>query len=1677
MAVVPSAFADTWPPAPGDLVLGVQAESGTGSNTNLFYNLGSATDLRNTPNAGTLVNIAAQMQATFGVGWENRTDLYFGVIANFSNAPLTGPSAGSVTNGDPSRTIYASRPATADGDSLAFSSFNSSGLGTAATILQGQYSMLTTLTADGSQVATVSSAEPAKFANSWSAHNPFITSGVQGAAYTVFAGGIQNTFNAGANSKVDIQRILPTTGEGTYVATITISDSGDVIASGSAASYFTLTAGAATGGQINGLQGGTLYADGSTVTLTAVAGQSGTVFGGWTGDASGTVNPLTVTLDGNKTIGATFITLTGTWPPAPGDLVLGFQAEGGTGSNVNLFANLGPATDVRDSSSPGTIAILNAELEATYGANWFTRTDLYFGVIGNFSNAPLTGPSAGGVTNGDPTRTLYVSRSTVSDGASLPFTINASGLGTAATIIQGQYNMMGGLTANGNEAATVSSAEPAQFANGWSAHNPFIAAGVQGAGYTVFAGGIQNTFGQGGPAKVDIQRILPNSGVGSYVATLTIDSGGNVSIGGTATNYFTLSQGTATGGQINGLLNGNALYAEGSTVTIQAVSTQLGSVFTGWTGDASGSVNPLTVTFDANKTIGATFGKDLTDVDGDGISAFDEVNIHNTNPAVANTAPAFPSTVAHVSTTNTVGGAEISAFDAGSARLFVTQGTGIAVLDLSNPASPVAVQSIDFTQAPFNLTGTSVTSVATKNGFVAVAVPDGVDKNNPGHVVFLNAATLAHLGTATVGSLPDMVTFTPDGNKVLTADEGEALDGNAGFGTALGTVSIIDVSGGFAAPAVTTADFTAFDSQRDALKAAGVRIFSGEGDGLDNDGDTVADEVGELMPPSQDFEPEYIAVSPDGLTAMVTLQENNAVAILNIATGTFTSVVPLGEKDFSGLLADFSDRDSLTGGNIGQMTTGNSVFGLYMPDSIDTFVSGGQTFYVIANEGDDRDDFLVNAETARVKDGVVDLDDTVFPNEADLKLDKNLGRLTISNSLGLRGDIDGDGDIDRILALGGRSFSILDSSGAMVFDSGDMIEKAVQSYGLPFFDDGRSDNKGPEPEGVEIGMINGQPKAFIGLERSNGVMVFDLSTPATPVFEAFLSQAGDVSPEGLTFIPATDSPTAQALLVVTNEVSETVSIFSFDVPTFDLTIDATTNGAITGAASGPVPAGDTVELTAVPEAGFSFTGWTGDASGTTNPLSVLMDATKTIGATFAPDATDGDGNGFSDFEESQLAAVAKRFNVGDTVDIDLSFLDDSSLRILVSGLPRGLTYDPNTKHITGTILAPGSDAGAVIRKFDGRRPAGTLSLAFSVEDYPFLGTYQGLLESIGGTPLPSGSVKITVNKVGAWTGVLEVQGEPTRRARGTFANAQSTAQQIVAVFPNRRLGDHTVTLDLATTSDLITGDLNGTTATVRGFRIAKPVRNPGGVVRLSVALMPDVAGDSVNVPAGVGTLSGSINNRGIMRLVGLLGDAQRASVSLCLSQSNQAVLWSTPYRNKDSFVGGIFDIGDLGQASRGGALDGDPNPGIKWLKAADTRERSYPNGFPVQDLDGQTSRWIPVPNATAFADSLGLNFREIDAAYTGDANPNLPTMFSLRNAFTLLPVEPVTALRTVVKANKVKGSFAGSMFHPDGRSTVNGVFLQDESFGTQVGAGLVKIPVVGVRGAFRTVGIEMTQTP
>ena len=234
--------------------------------------------------------------------------------------------------------------------------------------------------------------------------------------------------------------------------------------------------------------------------------------------------------------------------------------------------------------------------------------------------------------------------------------------------------------------------------------------------------------------------------------------------------------------------------------------------------------------------------------------------------------------------------AEIPAFDSASQRLFVVnaeQGV-LDVLDFSDPQHPEKIGSLSVGEvAP----GAEVNSVAVKNGLVAIAI-EADPKTDNGFAALYRAEDLSLLGSVEVGAQPDMIIFTPDGSKVLTANEGEPSDDYQTDPD--GSISIVDFSDP-ANPVVSTADFTDYNGEEDALRSQGVRIYGPDASA------------------SQDLEPEYIAVSADGATAWVTLQENNALAIIDIATASVTDIVTLGETDRSiaGNGIDASDDDEV----------------------------------------------------------------------------------------------------------------------------------------------------------------------------------------------------------------------------------------------------------------------------------------------------------------------------------------------------------------------------------------------------------------------------------------------------------------------------------------------------------------------------------------------------------------------------------------------------------------------------------------------------------------------------------------------------------------------------------------------------------------------------------------------
>ena len=482
--------------------------------------------------------------------------------------------------------------------------------------------------------------------------------------------------------------------------------------------------------------------------------------------------------------------------------------------------------------------------------------------------------------------------------------------------------------------------------------------------------------------------------------------------------------------------------------------------------------------------------------------------------------------------------AEIVTFDPSVDRLYIANSIAgkLDIVNFANPAAPVAITSINLA----NYGG--INSIVAYNGIVACAI-ESVPAQNNGKVVFFDANGV-YINQVEVGAMPDMITFNKTYTKILTANEGEP---DATYtNDPVGSVSIIDLTPGYASLTnanVTSVGFTAYNGQEVALRAQGIRVFSTSA--------TVA----------QDFEPEYIAISDDNSKAYVTLQENNALVTIDLTTNTITSLTALGYSSYSagsGNAMDASDQSGAV------LITGNlPIKGAFMPDAMTFKTIGTQGFLFTANEGDSREIATVvdaNRISSATFNGV--LDATAFPDQSILRNNKFLGRLS---ALKYSGDTDGDGDYDELHVMGGRSFSIWNPlTGALVYDSKDLIEQITANHptfgaifnasnatGTPALKN-RSDDKGPEPEGITVATINGSTYAFVALERIGGAMMFNVDVPTSPVFVGYANNRSttvsgpDLGSEGIIFISAADSPNNKALLILANEVSSTLSIYQIN---------------------------------------------------------------------------------------------------------------------------------------------------------------------------------------------------------------------------------------------------------------------------------------------------------------------------------------------------------------------------------------------------------------------------------------------------------------------------------------------------------------------------------------------------
>ena len=443
-----------------------------------------------------------------------------------------------------------------------------------------------------------------------------------------------------------------------------------------------------------------------------------------------------------------------------------------------------------------------------------------------------------------------------------------------------------------------------------------------------------------------------------------------------------------------------------------------------------------------------------------------------------------------------------------------------------------------------NFTYGDMTSVAVSpDGGTLAAAIQAEDYTASGIVaVFTCGAdgSLTLRGTVSVGVQPDMVTFTPDGKYILTADEGEPRMGYTAEGAVdpKGSVTVIEA----ADLSARTVDFTAFDSAgaRAALAAEGVVLKK----------DTA---------PSVDLEPEYIACDND--TAYITCQEANAIAVLDIAKGEFTGVWSVGFEDYSQVPVDLGNDDKTYA-----PSTYEDLKGIRMPDAVSLYQVNGTTHLITANEGDSRA-WPVGLET-----DVNEIKSKKSPNGRSFE--KKVTWFDASQYDGLESGVD--------YLFGGRSFSVLrvtETGLEEVYDSGSAFEAITAKHFPDFFNcsndnidlEDRSGKKGPEPEGTAVGTVNGRTYAFIALERIGGVMIYDVTDPAKAEFVNYINSRefaadiqGDVSPEGLCFVPAAESRTGKPLLLAACEVSGTLAVY-------ELT-GKSSGGSSGGSGSAPAPA-------------------------------------------------------------------------------------------------------------------------------------------------------------------------------------------------------------------------------------------------------------------------------------------------------------------------------------------------------------------------------------------------------------------------------------------------------------------------------------------------------------------------
>ena len=464
---------------------------------------------------------------------------------------------------------------------------------------------------------------------------------------------------------------------------------------------------------------------------------------------------------------------------------------------------------------------------------------------------------------------------------------------------------------------------------------------------------------------------------------------------------------------------------------------------------------------------------------------------------------------------------------------------------------------------------------------------------------------------------------------------------------------------------------------------------------------------------------------------------------------------------------------------------------------------------------------------------------------------------------------------------------------------------------------------------------------------------------------------------------------------------------------------------------------------------------------------------------------DSDGDGLSDYDELLVGAdSAAGLRVGDRVDLNLAALagDGRSVRLLGKP-PAGLKFDAATGRLSGLLGGAADLYDLQLLVLEDGEVARAVNLPLAVEAFPprLLAGYEALVENPEGQPI--GMLRVSITRPSLWTASLDLLGAGRCSAKGVFELIPGRNRaELRLVFKGKGvIPEAVVQLNVDTATALVDGlfTAGSSEGLLRGHRLTTLAGSPPTARKLSLALDPGVQ-NGVDYPAGFGWAKGSVSNRGVVAFKGQLGDAQAFAMAANLGVTGQALVWVQPYKNKQSYMGGVLPMPDVGQ----------PAPvaetlvqGLHWFKAVDEKERSYADGFGAPlEIAGRAVPFAPVKTAAELATQLDLTDAqmavEIESAVLSNApgaEVGLPTVLRLAPNFALsLAVPDAGSVRWAGKVNKADGGLTGVLTlpaattHLAGKAPLSGVLLPGLAPETTVGVGLIKVPVAGSKGEFRT---------